>query len=708
MSLSYAGTRSSAHRLLLRCVLCVVACGAAAALSAHADDYPRAELARGSRALMAALETRLGGEFAVGLAGAIGGSAAQQILLDNIGDLAASLDVPVVADRAWERALAIAERRGDHAAVLALHTMLGRSATALGDYDNALLHAQRTAELGQRLHDPLAQGQAENMLGILERRRGHLDTAIAHQERARELFAEAGDRTGQARALTDLGTVLRDRGDFAKALEVQLEALTNPGDRIDHIYRNLGLLYRDIEDGTASRGYFEKALAAAEQRGAPPSSYSTLIGSYSSLLNELGEYTKARAAASEALAIDTALDDLPHQGLDHLELGRALLGLREDEAATTHLQQALALGRELRQREIVARSLLHLSEAALLHRDTAQARQLIDDAIAGLEGTRLRTQLAQAYALREQLARSEDKPEEALRYAHKYAQAREELSGIRASRQLAMLEVSRERAEAEHRVTLLAKDNELQAVRIERQALVRDLFAIVLASLALGLGVLVWRHRAVRRLNRELAARNTEIEHQRLALDTANATLRAQASDLLRAATTDPLTQVANRRHLLHCLEERLLGCTADEHSLALMLIDFDHFKRINDGHGHLFGDQVLITGTASMREALGSDDIVGRYGGEEFVAIVCRHEADEVLALAERLRERVNAELARLAPQLDSVATISIGIAFVADLGGRVDAAALLGAADQALYMAKRAGRNCVRRYQATATIDS
>ena len=675
----------------------------AVAASAQDRAYPRAQLASDSRRIAAAVENAFAGDVALELAGAMGGSAARQALVAGIGDFAEAIDVPAIADREWTRALAIADRRADTPASLLLTRFIARSALALGDYDRARGYAERTAVIGRVVGDLSAQAHAENILGIVDRRRAQLESAIERQQKARALFIEDGNEAGAMRALSDLGTVWRDHGDFAKALEAQLEALGNQdtdGDRLEHVYRNLGLLYRDIEDETASRDYFRRALAAADQRGTP-SSYSTSVGSYASLLNELGEYGSARDAAAEALAIDNALGDRPHQGLDHLELGRALLGLRQNAAAVEHLEQALQLGRDLRQREIVARALLHLTQAALAERDTLRARGLIDEAIAGLETTQLRQQLALAYALREQLARSEGDADEALRFAHKYEQVREDLIGLRTNRQLAALEVRHERSENEQRMALLAKDNELQAARIERQALVRDIGLIVLGSLALALGVLVWRHRAVRLLNQQLARRNAEFERQSFELDAANSTLRAQAVDLLRAATTDSLTQVANRGHLLYGFAQRLDEAVTERRRLALLLIDFDHFKKVNDLRGHLFGDQVLALGTRAIGEKLSAEDLLGRFGGEEFVAVVCDRDADQVFALAETIREHVATVLAHAAPQLEGIATISIGIACLADLPAPVDCSLLLEAADRALYLAKHDGRNCVRRFR-------
>lgn len=688
--------------LLVRSGVCLLLCLASAA--GKADPYPRAELAVSSRQLAQTLATTLGSGFSLEIANLFGGSLARQHLLGFVGDSAAALDVPPVADALWSRARALAVVRADAPAELDLEEMIARSATMLGDYDRARDAAQRASTLARKLDDRNAQAQAENALGIVERRRGHLEQATEHQQKAFALFVAEGNETGQIRALTDLGTVWRDRGDFAKALQVQLDAATrshSDSDRLEYLYRNLGLLYRDIEDTHTSREYFKRAISEAIQRGSP-TAYSTVIGSYASLLNDLGDFAGAREASSEALAIDSALDDRPHTGLDLLELGRALLGLHENAEAERHLEQALKLGRELQQREIIARALLYLTQAAIADGDSLRARGTIDEAIAGLEATHLRQHLAQAYAMREQLAQSEGNPQDALRYAHKYLQAREEMIGVRTSRQLAALEVQHERTNAEQRVSILAKDNELQAARLERQRLVRDTALIIILGLSLTLIALFYRHRSMRRFNLALAQRNKEILEASAKLDSANAALRVQAAELERAATTDSLTQIANRRHLLQKLADRLMQAGEQGRSVVMLLIDFDHFKAINDEHGHLFGDQVLATGARAIGERLSRGDLFGRYGGEEFVAVLGQCPSDQALAFADAVREHVMARLTAALPMLGSKGTVSIGVACLADLPPPVDMSSFLDAADQALYAAKHAGRNCVRRYAA------
>lgn len=671
---------------------------------AEPPAFPRAELAQGAQRLAHAVDANLGAPTVLASIEALGGRAALQQWLLFLADVSAALDAPALADGQLDRATGLALQRGDVRAAIDTLSASAQSALALGDYPRALAHARRLRGLSRQAGYRAGEAQADSVGGVVARRRGQLDSALQLQQQAIAAFREAGDDIGAMRALSDLGTIWRDRGDYARALDAQLEATAareRSGDRLDNVYRNVALLYREIEDHDAARDYFQRALAKADERGVP-SAYSSVVGSWASLLNDLGEHTAAHAAAAEALAIDTALGDKPHQGLEQLEIGRALLGQGDVEAATRHLEEALRLGRELGQREIVARALLHLTEGALAVRDTLRARGLIDEAMAGLEAARLRPQLAQAYALREQLARVEHNDAEALRYAHKHATAREELMGIRASRQLAALEARHARAANEQRLVLLAKDNDLQSARLAQQELQRRFGIAAIAGLGLLLVALVWRHLGVRRLNRELALRNAQIEHQRAALGEANLRLQVQATDLRTAAATDSLTGTSNRREVLERLGERFAECLETQRPLALMLIDFDHFKQINDICGHLGGDRALIAGAATLRDCLGADDLLGRFGGEEFIVVVRNREPAIVMALAERMRAQVADELARLMPDLKSIATICIGVAFLAELGADARPEQLLEAADQALYEAKNDGRNRVRRRRA------
>ncbi|GAA0704361.1 diguanylate cyclase [Dokdonella soli] len=671
--------------------------------SAYAAEttYPRAQAAAAALRTAMAVEESLSSAANRLLVRGIAGPRGEARLAWIAANAFSAVGAITAADREWKRAAELAQRDGDTSTYGTALAQQANIALARGDYARCADLAEALETLARASGDSNYEAIAQGNLGVIARRHGHLDAALAHQQRALDLHRANHDTAGITLALTDLSTVHRDRGSLAQALDTALEAEAlreKTGNHVEIAYRNIALLYREIEDTTAARSYFRRALDTAAGN-ANPLAYAPVVGAYANLLNDVGEYAAAQAAASEALAIDEALGDRPHQGLEHLEIGRALLGQHQVDAAVAELETALRLGRELDQREIVARALLHLADAALLRHDYLRAHGLLDEAIAGLEAAQLRPQLAQAYASREQLAHAEHDDAGALRFAHKYTTAREELLGIRTSRQLAALEVRHQHEQAKQRIVLLAKDNELKAALLEKQRLLRHAYFVSLVGLCLLLALVGWRFASVSRHNRILASWNGEIESQRAALRDANQLLERQALDLHRAAITDSMTGVANRGHALEQLASRIEECVRDGRELSVLLIDFDHFKQINDLYGHLFGDGVLIAGVEAMRECLHPDDLIGRIGGEEFIVVVAGRGADEVDALAERLRARVAEELAKREPQLLGTATVSIGVAGLEQLESAPGAEALLEAADRALYAAKRDGRDRVRR---------
>ena len=173
------------------------------------------------------------------------------------------------------------------------------------------------------------------------------------------------------------------------------------------------------------------------------------------------------------------------------------------------------------------------------------------------------------------------------------------------------------------------------------------------------------------------------------------ADLIAAREALREQATIDPLTAIANRRSLLEGLGRELERAQRSGKPCAVLFADLDHFKRVNDEHGHAAGDAVLMHAASTMKAILRPYDLFGRYGGEEFVVVLPGCDAAGARATAERLRESI-ASMATLVGQATISITCSIGVAIggVSKTGTRDD---LVAAADAALYQAKGAGRNRV-----------
>jgi diguanylate cyclase (GGDEF)-like protein len=162
---------------------------------------------------------------------------------------------------------------------------------------------------------------------------------------------------------------------------------------------------------------------------------------------------------------------------------------------------------------------------------------------------------------------------------------------------------------------------------------------------------------------------------------------------LFESALRDGLTSTFNRRYFVDRLHTEIRFAVRHEKSLALLFVDIDHFKKINDVHGHLAGDEVLAGVARVMTETIRAEDVLARYGGEEF-AVICREiDAEGANKLGERLRSAVADHKFEHAGKVIPV-TISVGAAVESKID---DANAFIAAADAAMYDAKRAGRNRV-----------
>ncbi|WP_448189546.1 diguanylate cyclase [Azospirillum sp. sgz301742] len=164
-------------------------------------------------------------------------------------------------------------------------------------------------------------------------------------------------------------------------------------------------------------------------------------------------------------------------------------------------------------------------------------------------------------------------------------------------------------------------------------------------------------------------------------------------SELKILATTDPLTGLSNRRAFLSAAERELGRVRRYGRPAAVLMFDIDHFKRINDTHGHAVGDVALQRVAAACRELLRDSDLVGRLGGEEFGVLLPETDTASALDVAERLRAALAAAVVPAPEGATLTLTASIGVAVCEARDGSIEQA--LGRADRALYRAKGAGRN-------------
>ncbi|ADO74218.1 Response regulator/GGDEF domain protein [Stigmatella aurantiaca DW4/3-1] len=187
-------------------------------------------------------------------------------------------------------------------------------------------------------------------------------------------------------------------------------------------------------------------------------------------------------------------------------------------------------------------------------------------------------------------------------------------------------------------------------------------------------------------------------------LDRANKELARKREELLTLSRTDPLTSLSNRRYFEERLAEEFARARRYRSPLSLVMLDIDHFKRINDTYGHPFGDEVLRAVALVSRTRLREVDLLARYGGEELIALLPETSPADALRACERVREAI--ESLRLDYRASDgtsqkvSCTASLGLASLPSVPLQT-AEDLLRAADECLYKAKEAGRNRVRQYE-------
>lgn len=177
------------------------------------------------------------------------------------------------------------------------------------------------------------------------------------------------------------------------------------------------------------------------------------------------------------------------------------------------------------------------------------------------------------------------------------------------------------------------------------------------------------------------------------------AALLEKTTILEQMAITDPLTKILNRRHFFTLAEKEIAKATRHKRPLAIILIDADYFKQINDMHGHPFGDQMLINLTSMIQLNIRAMDIFARYGGEEFILLMPETGPESAFLTAERLRKIVASS-----PQSHDGKkinlSISLGVA-CSDEAAETSITTLVARADQALYESKRGGRNATTLWE-------
>ena len=535
--------------------------------------------------------------------------------------------------------------------------------------------SERSVALAQSVLDQgatLSAKQRAEALGC----RGWSQAALARKDDARrdahalhELVRNFDAGAERVRLIRRAGSILHRSGDRVGAVDLYAQAVADAeaqgleAERIP-LLANLGVLHSEFEEHARAQVNYEQALALMERLG--DYRYEAPVR-YNLGLNLSGQDRDAEAVPHLRRALELIRENSfggPTQELGAtLGLANALQRSGETGEAQTLLQRAKAI--ELPARDLSLDYQLTTIEAdqRAASGDVAGALALLDAVDAGKLNEIQQWQLLKQRAdLLERLGR--------------YARAAEVLREIIALRENYLRHQNHERLAAldshmrdrEQRLELerLQAEADTQARRIEAREHLQWIAAIVAGLLLLiGSAVLLWQ----RRMNHRLYL----------------------------ASHTDPLTGLANRREMATHLRAFSID---PQGSAAVLLIDIDLFKRINDEHGHEVGDQVLMAYAQRLRDGVGEGACVARWGGEEFLVLLPRCDAERARVTADRLRVLLAQPIAGIKDLLQAGA--SLGYANLPLPGTHHPDAwhHSVQLADSALYLAKRVGRDAWAGY--------
>ena len=510
----------------------------------------------------------------------------------------------------------------------------------------------------------------------------------------------------RASLLSCQGALREGAGDTAEAIALYSQAVSVAETAHDLAILADTLYLRGYLRGV--RGDFSSGLAdlkrahhiAEEQRLSEHAL--SIQNAIASLYSRLGDHAQSRHYYEAALKAQTASGLVREQAVTRNNLGRALENMLDLDAAQQMYETARIQSRQIAYVRSEAYALRGLASVANARGKPEAALPLIDQAAQlrhVIPDERLNAQLLiqRGVALRLLLRLQESADAlEAARAIFFRADALAELA--RAHRELAV-------TRAELGDWKAAYQSQFEFKRVSDQLLAQQLDERF-ATLRIEYDSAA-KDQEMRLLQREQSATAYALSQARAATQARGIAIalgavllallaafawrqRRNSKAMQQLAMTDALTGLPNRRDVLGRLAAQL---QAAEPACARLIIDIDHFKRVNDQHGHHAGDEVLRSVAAALRESCRDPISVGRFGGEEFLVLLPETRLDAALTVAERLRARIaQLDVSRWAPS--APVTISIGLAVA---GPGDDSASLLRRADAALYDAKDAGRNQV-----------
>lgn len=569
------------------------------------------------------------------------------------------------------KAINLYQEQGDKAGLARAYRQLGLTFRYQSNYPQALEYIYTAMQISQQQNDTSAVASTYNSIGLVLEKMGLLEGAAQAHQSALEIHHELDDKNGIASALYNLGDLRRLMGDdklaltyFQDALKIDLAS----GDKkyIAYSHNKVGFQFIQLADYEQARYHLTEALTLFQQIEAPR---------------------------------DTDWAILSMATLE-MNLGNLIL-------SRTMLNGVIERANDKQYKSLLVDAYRASAQLALLNEDTELALQHIDAGVIQAKDNNESHDEALLEALRVEVYLQEDALRQAFNALLYQKKLDDEILNTTRIKTIATLQSQTEFVRRAQQIKLLEKEQALSQVTLKQAKWSRNVW---LASIVISviLFALVYGRISQRRLNKRLTE---EVALRTLELSQKNVELQTAYQEMEAISVTDKLTGINNRRflenHIVADLEksQRLYDDWRDgktpspqQGDIVVFMIDMDHFKRVNDEHGHHVGDEVLQQLTKRLARVFRQSDYLVRWGGEEFVGIARFIDRSDAPLLAQRLLNEVSANAFRLSDKVKSHYTCSIGYVCyppILEHSQQTDWKTLIALADVCLYQAKKIGRN-------------
>lgn len=615
-----------------------------------------------------------------------------------------------LADQLGSAYFDIASQQSLETELAQAHFQLALNAMERNVYPLAKQHLEQAIALVQPAGETAFLARVLNRLGMVYRYQSDYANALKYVYQAMQIFTDLELQHDIASSYSNIGVILEKMGQFEQALQAHQQALDlhhqlqNKENFASAVY-NLGDLHRILGDNEHALQYFQQSLqldlASGDQRDI---AYSH--NKLGFLYADLGQLDNASKHASEALRLFELIGARRDSEWARTVVAKVAMAQGDYERAQQLLDTVIARASEHNYKSLLIDTYRMAAELALRKNDDSAALSYIEPAIVLAQQTHERADEAWLQQMRVAAYIRQDRVRDALNALRAQKQLEDDIFSSKRAATIAAIQAQTGYTLQQNQLELLQNKQQLQQAQLEQQRLVRNFWLLGLTAvfvLAISLYRRLLQSRQNRYLEQQVAARTAELTQK-------NDELALAYQQLETISLTDKLTGLHNRRFLESHIEADLEQYRRVQHNwqsgktnkpdnaeLALFIIDLDHFKTLNDTHGHDTGDAVLKQLRTLMQQVFRHSDYLVRWGGEEFVVVARDINRDEVHQLAQRFVSAVQHSVLSGDGFGPLQITCSVGYAcYPLPLGDSAHHwSLLLKLADICLYAAKHSGRN-------------